>query len=218
MPAFEHEAVFDFTDHTSIKDENGDQIAHFETYPVVNTAVSTTTTEKVSIVMNPAVDKDVTITGTITNTETGNGCDITLSNSFGGVVELRPLNNSTVYISVPDDKYLTAVMMEASVSDAIVLADDVPGTYKNGFVTTCQKIWTYEGKDVYEVALNVKASGQYVDRFYVFYNDIMSGVAEISVDADAPVEYFNLQGMRVEKPAKGVYIKRQGAKVSKIIL
>lgn len=219
MPEFEQEAVFDFTDHTSIKDENGQQIAKFETYPEVNPAVSAGTTEKVSIVMNPAVDKDVTISGTITNNETGDGCDITLSNSFGGVVELRPLNNSTVYISVPDDKYLTAIMMEASVSNAIELAQDIPGTYKDGFVTTSQKIWTYEGKDVYEVALNVKASGQYVDRFYVFYNDIQSGVADITVDANAPVEYFNLQGMKVEKPVRGgIYIKRQGAKVSKMIL
>lgn len=220
MPAFEQMAVFDFTDHTSIKDEEGKQIADFATYPVVNPAVSSSTVEKVSIVMNPAVDKDVTISGTITNTETGDGCDITLSNSFGGVVELRPLNNSTIYISVPDDKYLSAVMMEASIANEIHLNSEVPGTYKNGFVTTSQKIWTYGEKDVYEVALDVKAGSQYVDRFYVFYSDITpSGVEGIAVDANAPAEYFNLQGMRVANPAKGgVYIKRQGSKATKVIL
>ena len=33
--------------------------------------------------------------------------------------------------------------------------------------------------------------------------------------ADGPVEYYNLQGMRVEKPAGGVYIRRQGNVVTK---
>lgn len=218
MPDYDEEAVFDFTDHTSIKDENGNQIAIFNTYPVVDTQVSSSTVEKVSIVTNPAVCKDATITGTITNAETGDGCDITLSNSFGGVVELRPLNTSTVYISVPDDKYLTAVLMEASVCNDIALSNGIPGTWANGFTTTCQKMWTYEGEDVYEISLDINASSQYVDRFFVYYKNIESGVQTVSVDANAPAEYFNLHGQRVANPAKGIYIKRQGNKVSKVIL
>lgn len=35
---------------------------------------------------------------------------------------------------------------------------------------------------------------------------------------DAPVEYYNLQGVRVANPENGLYIKRQGDKVSKVIL
>jgi len=45
-----------------------------------------------------------------------------------------------------------------------------------------------------------------------------ASVAEIAVDENAPVEYFNLQGMRVENPANGLYIKRQGSKVTKVVL
>jgi hypothetical protein len=47
-----------------------------------------------------------------------------------------------------------------------------------------------------------------------------SGIADISVDTDtdAPVEYFNLQGVRVDNPTPGLYIKRQGATVTKIIV
>lgn len=37
-------------------------------------------------------------------------------------------------------------------------------------------------------------------------------------DADAPVEYYNLQGVRVENPAGGLFIRRQGNKVEKVIL
>lgn len=220
MPEYTHMAVFDFMDHTSIKDEDGNRIAEFATYPVVNTAVSTSTVEKASIVENPAVCNDVTVTGTITNTTTGEGCDIVLSNTFGGVVELRPLNNASIYIDVPDDMYLSAVMMEGSQTEAIELDDNVPGTYKSGFVTRSQHIWTYDGDDVNEVQLNVKAGSEYVDRFYVFYtnNNPASGLNTVEVDANAPVEYFNLQGVRVANPANGIFIRRQGAKVSKVIL
>ena len=44
-----------------------------------------------------------------------------------------------------------------------------------------------------------------------------TGINDINVDnANAPVEYFNLQGIRVENPANGLYIRRQGNKVEKI--
>ncbi len=36
-------------------------------------------------------------------------------------------------------------------------------------------------------------------------------------DADAPVEYFNLQGVRVDNPSNGLFIRRQGSKVTKVI-
>lgn len=46
-----------------------------------------------------------------------------------------------------------------------------------------------------------------------------SGVDAIAADGEnAPVEYFNLQGVRVENPSKGLYIRRQGAKVTKVIM
>ncbi|MDE6528560.1 MAG: endonuclease/exonuclease/phosphatase family protein, partial [Muribaculaceae bacterium] len=36
------------------------------------------------------------------------------------------------------------------------------------------------------------------------------------VDADAPVEYFDLQGRRVAAPVSGIYVRRQGARVDKV--
>lgn len=45
-----------------------------------------------------------------------------------------------------------------------------------------------------------------------------SGVQDVEVvETSAPVEYFNLQGMRVANPENGVFIKRQGGNVSKVI-
>lgn len=44
-------------------------------------------------------------------------------------------------------------------------------------------------------------------------------IKDIDIDSDnAPVEYFNLNGIRVNKPENGVFIRRQGNKISKIIL
>lgn len=46
-----------------------------------------------------------------------------------------------------------------------------------------------------------------------------SGINNVIADADenAPVEYYNLQGVKVEKPENGIFIKKQGAKATKII-
>lgn len=41
------------------------------------------------------------------------------------------------------------------------------------------------------------------------------GSIETDADADAPVEYFNLQGMKIAKPEAGFVIVRQGSKVTK---
>ncbi|MCM1066260.1 MAG: M6 family metalloprotease domain-containing protein [Muribaculaceae bacterium] len=43
-------------------------------------------------------------------------------------------------------------------------------------------------------------------------------VIDGDADADAPVEYFNLQGVKVENPTTGLYIRRQGSKVSKVLV
>lgn len=46
------------------------------------------------------------------------------------------------------------------------------------------------------------------------------GAVEIieGIDENAPVEYFNLQGVRVAEPANGLYIKRQGNKATKVLV
>ncbi len=45
-----------------------------------------------------------------------------------------------------------------------------------------------------------------------------SGVEDLVVDENAPVEYFNLQGVRVANPENGIYIVKQGSKVTKRII
>lgn len=46
-------------------------------------------------------------------------------------------------------------------------------------------------------------------------NEIISDVA---TDDNAPVEYYNLQGVKVKNPSNGINIKVQGSKVSKVLV
>lgn len=51
------------------------------------------------------------------------------------------------------------------------------------------------------------------------YSYQQSGITDIfedADDADAPVEYYDLQGRKVTDPAPGIYIRRQGKKVQKV--
>lgn len=46
-----------------------------------------------------------------------------------------------------------------------------------------------------------------------------SGIGNVAVDgAESPVEYYNLQGVRVAEPANGIFIRRQGSEVTKVLV
>lgn len=46
----------------------------------------------------------------------------------------------------------------------------------------------------------------------------VSGINDIQADSNAPVEYFNLQGVKVSNPENGIFIRRQGGKTSKVLM
>ncbi len=45
-----------------------------------------------------------------------------------------------------------------------------------------------------------------------------TGVEDVVEDANAPVEYYDLTGRRVDNPTKGIYIKKVGNRTQKIML
>lgn len=65
-------------------------------------------------------------------------------------------------------------------------------------------------------------SGEYMpDSRIVYgeYSDVSLAVSDIAdADADSPVVYYNLQGMRVDNPNSGLYIRRQGKSAAKVWL
>ena len=46
----------------------------------------------------------------------------------------------------------------------------------------------------------------------------LSGIENVVIVEDETIEYYNLQGVRVVNPERGLYIKRQGGKTTKVIL
>jgi hypothetical protein len=58
-----------------------------------------------------------------------------------------------------------------------------------------------------------------VTGFYFSAEGTISGVEGVAADAIVvPVEYFNLQGQRVANPTQGIFIRRQGNKVEKVVI
>lgn len=49
-------------------------------------------------------------------------------------------------------------------------------------------------------------------------NDFVSGVGTLEASSDAPVEYYNLNGVKVSEPSNGIFIRKQGSKTSKVVI
>lgn len=84
-----------------------------------------------------------------------------------------------------------------SIGTLHVLADFDPITNNKGV------LYVYSpgnGLSAYEITDNTGAS-----------------VINIIAESNVPVEYYNLQGMKIANPTTGIYIKRQGDKVYKVI-
>ncbi len=55
-------------------------------------------------------------------------------------------------------------------------------------------------------------------KLYTTGSDKNTDTYIISTDDNTPIEYYNLQGIKVENPSHGLYIKRQGQKITKILI
>ena len=95
-------------------------------------------------------------------------------------------------------------------------ADALKGGEKTGQVTVGA-----DGKLDIKMVKQSKADTQNRFAFKTFRLNYLggsgSGIEGIEADENAPVEYYNLQGVRVANPANGIFIKKQGNKVSKVI-
>lgn len=91
--------------------------------------------------------------------------------------------------------------------------------FEQKFTATVSEIWLefYLGNYYYQG--NYK-EGLFLDLDNIEIYDAEGSGVEAVVDANAPVEYYNLQGVRVNAndALKGVYIKKQGKQTSKVML
>lgn len=90
--------------------------------------------------------------------------------------------------------------------------------YKEITLTT-----TCEVKDNWEANRLVFSFGKYIGTIYIDEISLScpksSAISEIEIEnADAPVEFYNLSGVRVNNPSNGLFIRKQGSKVQKVII
>ena len=81
-------------------------------------------------------------------------------------------------------------------------------------LTEPAKVWVGLGKDE-------NSPAQYWNPFADFKLEVLEGenaVEAIDASANGAVEYYNLQGVRVAQPENGIYIVREGNKVSKKVI
>lgn len=71
-----------------------------------------------------------------------------------------------------------------------------------------------------EKTINPEEQNRFAFKSFALYylGNQTTGVANIAVDENAPVEYYNMQGIRVANPTNGLYIKRQGKTATKVIV
>lgn len=103
----------------------------------------------------------------------------------------------------------------AKLNDNTVVASESDSTPKNNtFNTFVAEVVSETKVNIYQYHVGTKAA------MYTF--EIPAGdttaIEEVEAEEEAPVEYYNIQGVRVVNPEKGLYIKRQGNKVTKVIL
>lgn len=81
----------------------------------------------------------------------------------------------------------------------------------------------YDGKFIVEIVNNCPSDAtSNKDRTAIWnltwtaYSSAIDAVE--AAEADAPAEFYNLQGVRVAAPANGIFIRRQGTKVEKVVI
>lgn len=135
-----------------------------------------------------------------------------------GIIEARLYKTGTVTITAPAGKLIKTVNLYGTNLTALSYTEGETLTPLTG------DSWTNEAGVQTAVFTAVEKQSGDSDNGRVDFQGIGvvlidgTGVANITVDANAPAEYFNLQGVRVANPENGLYIRRQGNTVTKVLV
>lgn len=154
------------------------------------------------------------------------------STTLGNATDLRYYTKSLATFAVEDGYELVAAVVNGGELDNYEeWGTKTPSEYKgcthtmfpksnkNWFLLTKSADNTSNSMTFYagQGSNNSNYTG-YMAHAYIFYRQAGSGVADLTVDENAPVEYYNLQGVKVANPENGIFIRRQGTKVEKIMV
>lgn len=155
------------------------------------------------------------VTGTSVETVAANAFDIEVAN---GKATIKDANGR--YYGM-DDSHFTLFQFYTEVNEGCYWTYEFVGEtvkFTNALNTNCFVCQSKGNQGTWYANVAPAAEPAEFNLPMVFKNSGNSAVTEVVVDENAPVEYYNLQGVRVENPSNGLYIKRQGSKVTKVIL
>jgi hypothetical protein len=146
----------------------------------------------------------------LTTAESGTGARLYYSNTNSNW-SYRVYKNSTFTIMAINDAVITGIEVEGSNVKREANADvEWDGTNYAASWTPATGVQTISFSNSEGTATYTKIT---------VYTSDDSSLNSVAVDAnDAAVEYFNLQGVRVANPQGGIFIRRQGNKVSKVVI
>lgn len=134
------------------------------------------------------------------------------------IAEVSFVDTPLTNMEAPEETAVTGKL----VARAYAAMNDAGNSPLYKTATSCTPTYHIEAvegdpKSVYIYAFGAGAPGNKWK--FTVPEQVESGIGNVeAADEDAPVEYFNMQGMRVENPEHGVFIKRQGSKATKVVL
>lgn len=126
------------------------------------------------------------------------------------------------YLLTPDGEYMMCYATPLDADDDEYVAIWWPYVANAPY----SAVYTYiEGEADYDyyawICMGGTPEGGVGDWYYLifkFNEPILSGVDGVSVGFEAPVEYYNLNGVRIDNPSNGIFVRRQGSDVRKVVV
>lgn len=144
------------------------------------------------------------------------------SGANAGKMDFRIYNGWSFTVTAPEGFLLSAIeMTHYNASNTIKLSATVgtvteSGSWEMPAAAPAAEATEATGKSV---TFTATATNNIQTMKVIVVPDGQSGIESVgAADENAPVEYYNLQGVRVANPTAGLYIVKQGSKVSKAII
>lgn len=148
----------------------------------------------------------------------GNGIETIQSYTFSGCDALERVLIGENVTTILEGAFYTNT---TPITKIICMAQNPPALHEEAFQPTEYGIATLYVPNVESMMAYQQAAVWENFNKIEIVNDYILGVDDIIGDVDniAPVEYFNLQGVKVDRPEpSSIYIVKQGNKVSKILV
>ena len=119
-------------------------------------------------------------------------------------------------MSVSDLYTITKIAFTKGSSWAMTFPEGQQGEFADGIWTAPAAVAREEVR-INDVTFSASAK-TFIKAIDVEFAKVSTGVEEVEVEESAEAVYYNLQGVRVENPASGLYIRVAGKTASKVYI